>query len=219
MHTRTQVLAVSLLALSTTPALAASSAQAVTDLNLRAGPGPQFEILTVIDAKDDTAVEGCLDESNWCKVSYEGNSGWAYGDYLSGNLSGESYTPIIAEDTTVEVGTVTYENEDHDEAIVGTGAVGAVAGGLLGGPPGAVAGAILGGATGGAVEPETETISYVRTNQTDPVYVNGEVVAGVVVPESVELNTIPNSDYTYAYLNNVPVLVDAENRTVVHIVR
>ncbi|MGR3762315.1 DUF1236 domain-containing protein (plasmid) [Roseobacteraceae bacterium NS-SX3] len=218
MQKRMFILTASALALAAAPVLAQTSAQAVTDLNLRAGPGPDQEIIGVI-AKDASAeVEGCLEESNWCKVTYEGNTGWAYGEYLTGEIS-DTYVPIVSEQTTVEVGTVTYENENHTGAVVGSGTVGAVAGALLGGPAGAVAGAIAGGAAGAVVEPEGEVVTYVRTNKLEPIYLDGEVVTGVKLPETVELAEIPNSDYRYVYVNGLPVLVDAENRTVVHIVR
>ena len=58
-------------------AAAATSATAVTDLNLRAGPGPQYEIIGVIDAEAKASVDGCIEESNWCKVTYDGQEGWA----------------------------------------------------------------------------------------------------------------------------------------------
>ena len=39
------------------------------------------------------------------------------------------------------------------------------------------------------------------------------------LPEAVTLNTVPQSDYRYAYVNGVPVVVDPAERRVVHIVR
>ncbi|SEP17444.1 Uncharacterized conserved protein YraI [Salinihabitans flavidus] len=217
MYTRNITLAATALSLAAAPAMAAT-VQAVTDLNMRAGPGPQYEIIGVIDQKGSAEVEGCFEEGNWCRVSYEGNTGWAYGEYLTDEVS-DSYVPIVSEQSTVEIGTVTYENEEHDQAIVGSGTAGAVAGAIIGGPVGAVAGAIAGGTAGAAAEPREEVVRYVRTNRLEPVYLEGEVVTGVQLPESVDLQEIPNSEYRYVYLNGAPVLVDAENRTVVHIAR
>lgn len=216
MKTRNLMLAASALSLASAPALADFSAQAVTDLNLRVGPGPRYDIITVIDQDANAKVEGCLEAGNWCKVSYNGKTGWAYGQYLTTDLA-DSYVPIVSDDASIEVGTVTFENEDHDDAVVGGGLVGAVAGAIIGGPVGAAAGAIAGGAAGAAVEPSQEVVSYVQANEHDPIYLEGEVVTGVKLPDTVDLYDIPNEDYEYVYVNGVPVLVDGETRTVVHV--
>ncbi len=57
-----------LLALLAAPVWDGAQVQAVTDLNLRAGPGPQHEIIGVISADGSVDLEGCLEEGNWCKV-------------------------------------------------------------------------------------------------------------------------------------------------------
>ncbi|MFW8636286.1 DUF1236 domain-containing protein [Cribrihabitans pelagius] len=219
-------LAASALALIAGQGLAATSATAVTDLNLRAGPGPQHEVIGVIAKDASTDIEGCLEDSNWCKVTYEGTTGWAYGEYLGGAAAEaeveaevNTFVPVVSSQSTIETGTVTYENEDHAGAVAGSGTFGAVAGALVGGPVGAAAGAIIGGTAGALAEPAEEVVSYVRTNKVEPVYLDGEVVTGVQLPETVELQEIPDSEYRYVYVNTLPVLVDAENRTVVHIVR
>ncbi|MFW8594659.1 DUF1236 domain-containing protein [Cribrihabitans neustonicus] len=215
-------LAASALALVAGPGLAATSAMAVTDLNLRAGPGPQHEVIGVITKDASADIEGCLEDSKWCKVTYDGTTGWAYGEYLGGadaEAETQTFVPVVSSQSTIETGTVTYENEDHAGAVAGSGTVGAVAGALIGGPVGAAAGAIIGGTAGALAEPAEEVVSYVRTNKVEPVYLEGEVVTGVQLPETVELKEIPDSEYRYVYVNNVPVLVEAENRTVVHIVR
>lgn len=199
-------------------AMANTTAHAVTDLNLRAGPGPQYPVIDVIARQDAAEVEGCLDSRDWCRVSYQGATGWAYGEYLTASLS-DRPEPIVSADTTVEIATVTYENEDKDEAAAFGGVAGAVAGGaIVGGPIGAVAGAVVGAAAASAAEPDSRTVTYVQTNKTDPVYLEGEVVAGARLPEIVALNEIPDSDLVYAYVNGVPVLVDPERREIVHVV-
>ncbi|MDR9486205.1 MAG: DUF1236 domain-containing protein [Sediminimonas sp.] len=218
MYTRSITLAVTALGLAAAPALAAPTVQAVTDLNLRAGPGPRFEIISVIDQEASAEIQGCLENGSWCKVSYNGDTGWAYGEYLTGKVA-EDYIPVVSQQTTIETGTVTYENEDHSGAVIGSGSAGALAGAIVGGPVGAVAGAIAGGAAGAAVEPKEEVVSYVRTNKVEPVYLEGEVVTGVQLPDTVQLQEIPDSEYRYVYVNGAPVLVEPENRTVVHIAR
>ncbi len=45
---------------------------ATTDLNVRAGPGPQHEIIGVIGAGQSAELDGCLEDSKWCVVAFEG---------------------------------------------------------------------------------------------------------------------------------------------------
>ena len=52
-----------------------------------------------------------------------------------------------------------------------------------------------------------------------PVYLNGEVVQGVELPEDVALAPIPGSEYDYAYVNNVPALVEPMIRRVEYMYR
>ena len=197
-------------------AAAATSATAVTDLNLRAGPGPQYEIIGVIDAEAKASVDGCIEESNWCKVTYDGQEGWAYGNYLTAMVE-ETPPAVIAPEVTV--GTVTYDSSKDGEAFAGAGTVGAVAGALVAGPIGAVAGGLLAGSAGAYAQPDERVVTYVRTNTLDPIYLEGEVVRGAVVPESVELVEIPDAELRYVYINGQPVLVEPEQRTIVYVVR
>ncbi|WP_417205055.1 DUF1236 domain-containing protein [Antarctobacter sp.] len=197
---------------------AATTATAVTDLNIRSGPGPQYEITGVITGQDQAEVDGCLDEVNWCKVSYEGQEGWAYGAYLTAMIE-DAETAIVEPEAEVIVGTVTYDNSKDVEAFAGAGTVGAVAGALIAGPVGAVAGGLLAGGAGAAAQPDARVVTYVRTNTVEPVYLEGEVVTGAILPETVELVEIPDSDLRYVYVNGQPVLVDPTERTIVYVVR
>jgi len=215
---KTQLLTMTLIGtMGASAAYADTSASAVTDLNLRAGPGPQQNVVGVIPAEGNVNVHGCLAETSWCKVSFNGTEGWAYGDYLSASLDGEQLM-IAPNRDRIEVNTVTYEDSNADDVAAG-GAVGGVIGAIAGGPVGAAAGAVAGGALGGATDPGEETVVYVRENPVEPVYLEGEVVTGAQLPEAVTLNTVPQSDYRYAYVNGVPVVVDPAERRVVHIVR
>lgn len=199
--------------LFSTAAYAETAATAATDLNLRAGPGPMYQILTVIPASQSVTVDGCLEESNWCRVGYADVSGWASGDYLIAMVE----APIYTNRERLSVGTVTYQ--PNPDATIGGGAAGAIAGGLLGGPVGAVIGAGIGMGLGAAAAPEERVTTYVRSNPVDPIYLDGEVVVGAGIPEQVTLMEVPESEYYYAYINGVPVLVEREKRRVVYIVR
>ena len=52
-----------------------------------------------------------------------------------------------------------------------------------------------------------------------PIYLNGEVVEGVGLPQDVALAPVPGYDYEYAYVNNQPVLVEPQTRHVEYVYR
>lgn len=64
-------------------AQAATTATATTPLNIRSGPGPQYDVVGVIKSNGQAVVNGCLEGSLWCQVSYDGRQGWAYSQYLA----------------------------------------------------------------------------------------------------------------------------------------
>ena len=61
--------------------------------------------------------------------------------------------------------------------------------------------------------------TYVTQNRMDPVYLEGEVVIGAGVPETVELYPVPDYEYQYVYINGQPVLVEAGTRQIVYVYR
>ncbi|MFD0978490.1 SH3 domain-containing protein [Tropicimonas aquimaris] len=69
---KTLLVSMTAVALSTAAAQASTSATATTDLNLRAAPGPAAEVISVIPAQQPVAVNGCLEEANWCEVVLDG---------------------------------------------------------------------------------------------------------------------------------------------------
>ncbi|OYU18955.1 MAG: hypothetical protein CFE34_07725 [Rhodobacteraceae bacterium PARR1] len=216
---RTTLLAATLFAgaaFAQTP-LAGGQATAFTDLNLRAGPGVGYPIVGVIPANTAVEVAGCLAAESWCRVALAGTEGWASGDYLTTVLED---TPVVIYPNRdrVTVETLTYEGDTAGNAAAG-GTLGAITGLVLGGPVGAAVGGALGAATGAATTPEGSVTTYVLENPRDQVYLDGEVVVGATLPEVVPLNPVPDSGYSYAYVNGVPVLVDPAGRQVVQIVR
>ena len=68
------------LALSTGLA-AAAPAVAETDLNVRSGPGVDFDVIGVIPAGAVANVRGC--RGSWCRVNFGGMPGFASRDYLA----------------------------------------------------------------------------------------------------------------------------------------
>ena len=211
-------------------ASAQTAVTAATDLNVRAGPGPQYPVTGVIAVNESATINGCLDGSKWCTVTFAGGEGWAYSDYLVADLSGSM---VVVTESRADIGVpvVVYEEGAAGEAgAVGgaTGAAGgAIAGALIAGPVGAVVGGVAGGAAGGLTgaaagaiaDPPEPVVTYVTGNQVEPVYLEGEVVVGAGIPEPVVLTPIPEYQYQYVYVNGQPVLVDPATRQIVYVVR
>jgi uncharacterized protein YraI len=199
------------------PALAQFAATATTDLNVRSGPGPQYEVVGTIGASESATVNGCIQGSKWCQVDHDGVTGWAYSEYLTGDFGGERVV-VSAAPSTAEVPVVDYEQTSSTNATVGA-AGGAITGALIGGPVGAAIGGIAGAAAGAAISPPDTVRSYVVENRTDPVYLEGEVVVGAGLPDTVELREVPDYEYAYRYVNGQPVLVDPATRRIVYVYR
>ena len=76
---RTSLIAAALATTAILPTMAlAIPATATTDLNIRSGPGVDFEVVGVIDGDAVAEVEGCIESVQWCRVNYEGTTGWAH---------------------------------------------------------------------------------------------------------------------------------------------
>ena len=205
-------------------AFAETSVIATTDLNVRAGPGPQHQVVGVIGSGQSAGLNGCLESSKWCVVAYEGGEGWVYSDYLTGDFGGSQV--VLTERPTDSGVAIVAPPADVDGGATGAvtgGVTGAIAGALIGGPVGAVVGgaggAIAGGAAGTVIDPPEKVRTYVSSNEIDPVYLDGEVVVGAGLPETVELREIPDYEYRYVYVNGQPVLVEPSSRRIVYVMR
>ena len=200
----------------------AATATATTDLNVRAGPGPQYEVVGVVGAGQSTEITGCMEGSKWCQIASNGGQGWVYSDYLTSDFGGGQQVVLTERPAEAKVAIIPPPDGGTEGAAVG-GATGAVAGALIGGPIGAavggVAGVAVGGAAGNAAEPPPEVRTYITENRVDPVYLDGEVVVGAGIPENVEIREIPDYEYRYVYVNGQPALVDPDDRRIVYVVR
>jgi uncharacterized protein YraI len=203
-------------------AAADQAVTSTTDLNVRAGPGPQYPVVGMIPGGGNATLDGCVKGSKWCMVAFQGGSGWVFSDYLTADMSGSR---VVVTERLADVPTVQYEDTGAGAAAGLT--TGAIAGAIIGGPGGAIGGAIIGGAAGGvaggaietAVSPPDTVRTYVRERQVDPVYLDGEVVVGAKLPESARLYEIPDYQYRYVYLNNQRVLVEPGSRRIVYVER
>ena len=218
------ILASSILTLALTASAGAqSSAVATTDLNVRAGPGPQYPVVGMIGAGQAADLKGCLENSKWCSVATTGGEGWVYSDYLTGTFGGNA---VVLTDRPADSGIAVLtppEKGGGDAGALVGGATGAIAGAIIGGPVGAAvggaAGTIAGGATGTVIDPPQKVREYVKVHTIEPVYLDGEVVVGAGLPDTVELREVPDYEYRYVYVNGQPVLVDNASRKIVYIVR
>jgi SH3-like domain-containing protein len=188
------------------PASAATLVSAMTPLNIRTGPGPQYGIVGAIPDRGQAVILGCIQNSLWCEVSYNGRQGWVYSQYLTASLSGRSM--IVAEHLNDVAPAVNYRAPVE---VVGSAAPRpAITGTLVARP--ATAEPLV-------IAPPPTVRSYVVSHPVAPVYLNGEVVEGAGLPDDVALAPVPDSDYDYAYVNNVPVLVEPSTRRVEYMYR
>jgi uncharacterized protein YraI len=184
----------------------ALQAVAVTDLNMRAGPGSQHPIVTTIQSNGQVEILGCLEQGQWCQVNWQGNQGWAYSEYLAITETDERMFVPQAR-SVLDIPIVAFEGAAGVAGAAVTGAANVV-GSILGG---------VGNLATAAVTPPGHVRTYVRDNRYDPVLLQGEVVVGAQLPAVVELRPIPDYEYHYAYVNGVPVLVEPGTRRIVHV--
>ncbi|AWC21513.1 hypothetical protein CO731_00964 [Aminobacter sp. MSH1] len=182
------------------PSFADVAVQAATDLNVRAGPGPQYPVVGVIGAGQATTLRGCLESSKWCSVADSGGEGWVYSDYLVGDFGGQQ---VVLSARPADSGIVVVDPPAGGADVVIDGTTGA----------------IIAGEAMPAIDPPAEVRTYVTDNRIEPVYLDGEVVVGAGLPDTVELTEIPDSEYRYVYVNGQPVLVEPSTRRVVYVMR
>lgn len=182
-------------------------ATASTDLNLRAGPGVQYPITGVTAGGSEVSVLGCLETSNWCEVSSPAGNGWSFGDYLTVSLN-DAIVPLYPNYT--QVGVVAVAPPVIEEPVTEYTYLGRVTPPVWGAPVAVVP----------PYAPTTEVSTYVTSNVVEPIYVEGEVVTGAVLPEAVTLYDIPTyPDYRYVQVNGQTVLVEPTTREVVYVYR
>lgn len=130
-------------------------------------------------------------------------------------LSLAAAIPAFAQDRVVGV-----ESNAEAGAVIGAtggGTTGAVVGGLLGGPIGAVIGGFAGATIGAEAGIETASVDYVVANPVEPIYIDGSVDIGYVVPAEVTIHPIQNDPaHGYLYANDRVWIVDLESRALVY---
>ncbi|MEZ2223923.1 SH3 domain-containing protein [Rhizobium sp. RCC_161_2] len=75
--------AITLTALVALPAIAeAAEGFATANVNMRSGPSTQYPAVTMIPVGAPLEINGCLNETPWCDVSFVGGRGWVAGRYI-----------------------------------------------------------------------------------------------------------------------------------------
>ncbi|WP_271201068.1 DUF1236 domain-containing protein [Methylopila turkensis] len=100
------------------------------------------------------------------------------------------------------------------EGTVTGAAGGAATGAVIGGPVGAAVGGVAGAVVGTAVAPPREVRSYVVKEERPSIAYEGEVVVGKPLPDTVEVYSVPDSDYSYTVVNEKRYIVDGKRRVV-----
>lgn len=170
-------------------AAAAQDVFVTTDLNLRAGPGPDFPVITAITSRQSVTVYGCTESRRWCEIDWGGDRGWAYAEYLAFRDADDIVVIADAGDW-LDLPVISYRSHYVDDDYV---------------------------VTGGAFVPPPRIRTYVIERGYEPVYIEEEIVLGFGLPDFIELYPVPDYDYHYAVVNEYPLLVDPYTREIVYI--
>ncbi|MER9680326.1 DUF1236 domain-containing protein [Mesorhizobium sp. M0184] len=181
-------------------ALADTAVSAITDLNVRAGPGPQYPVIGVLAAGQSATLDGCIANSKWCTIAEANGQGWVYSDYVTADFGG-SRVVLTQRPASADIAVVMPPADSVEYSDSYTGAI------------------VAGEAIEPIRRPPAEIRTYVRTHRLDPVYLEGEVVTGATLPDTVELREIPDYDYRYVYVNGQPALIDPDTRRIMYVVR
>ena len=183
--------------MASTPVLA-FEAVATNNLHLRTGPGEQYPVEATIGHNDRVEVHGCLQGITWCDLNWGNLRGWAAADYIAyDGVSGVKVLPLVSSD---ELGIPIVNFEAVDGVVpefIGT--VAKVDGVMT------------------IVSPPEAVSAYISEQSVETVYVQGEIVAGVVLPETVPLYAVPESQYSFARVNGRNVLTESNSNMVVYV--
>jgi uncharacterized protein YraI len=176
------------------------AATAINDLTIHTGPGTQYPSVGVATRGSQTILDGCIQDSRWCRVDVNGVRGWVYAQYLQMDQGGDT---VIVQDHRDDLGVpvVTYET------TASVAPAEPAPGDELLGPVGSVE----------AIDPPETVTTYIETNPGRTVALGGDVVVGAEVPGDVTFQEIPDYQYRYARINDRPVLIDPGSRRIVYV--
>jgi uncharacterized protein YraI len=193
-------------AIVTSPALAVTAFSPTGHLNVRSGPGFQYQVVNQIEANVPAEVTGCVSDYSWCSVALPGGAtGWASAPYL---VTKATTPPKNLQVAGASLGIPTITPVNTGAPVVATPPpVGAMV------PVPATVGVVA------PIVPPPNVVTFVTQQPVAPVIVNGEVMVGAVLPAAAPTYDIPTSDYDFAYINGQRVLVEPTARRIVYVVR
>lgn len=177
---------------------AAMVATTASDISVRSGPGEDYPELGLATRGSSAVLDGCMDGSSWCRIDVNGLRGWAHADYLNVMYEG---SPVILEErrTELSIPVVTYEKTSSVQAEPNPG------------DPN------LGRVGDVDVTPPESVITYMDENPGETVAFDGDVVVGTTLPSDTRLVEVPDYQYRYARVNDVPVLVEPSTHRIVYV--
>jgi uncharacterized protein YraI len=188
------------------PALAVTASSPTGHLNVRSGPGFQYQVVSQIPANVPAQITGCVSDYSWCAVALPGGlTGWASAPYLVTSAAG---TPKNLQVVGAQLGIPVVTPANTGAAVVATPPVGA----MVPVPPSV-------GVVAPVPPPPPDVVSYVTMQAIQPVIVNGEVMIGATLPPAVPVYSVPASPYVFSYVNGQRVLVEPTARKIVYVFR
>jgi uncharacterized protein YraI len=95
--------------MATTAAMADATAVSTGNLNIRGGPGTNYQVLGVIALGSPVSVQGCVTGTNWCFVNFGGMQGWSNNRWLATQTGmPAAYAAADLRIVSPGVGTTTY---------------------------------------------------------------------------------------------------------------
>src|ERR1700716_3842671 len=96
-------------------AAAAAPATVQSDLNVRSGPGAQYQVVGTVQGGETVDVAGCT--GRWCQISFSGGTGYANQNYLvmagGGGPGYAAVAPGYADPGYVNEDTAGYAYNDY----------------------------------------------------------------------------------------------------------
>jgi hypothetical protein len=154
----------------------------------------------VLAAGQSATLNGCIENSKCCTIAEAGGQGWVYSDYVTADFGGNQVVLTRRPaDARVTVVSPPASSSDYPDNYTG---------------------AIISADPMDPIDrPPAEVRTDIGANRLDPVYLEGEVVTGAALPDTVELRKIPDYKYRYVYVNGQPALVDPATRRIMYVMR
>ena len=192
-------------ALVSSPAFAVTAYSPTGNLNVRSGPGFQYQVMNQISANVPVEITGCVSDYSWCSVALPGGAtGWASAPYLVTKAAGPLKNMSVA---GAQLGIPVVVPTGNGPSVATPPPVGAMV--AVSPSVGVVA----------PIAPPPSVVTFVTQQTVTPVIVNGEVMIGAALPAAAPTYDIPASNYDFAYINGQRVLVEPTARRIVYVVR